>query len=71
MKLMAKAPGSVCLELNNDELFSSVAFRFNLRRYGLGEIREIVERDLFGEEPPSPPPPGFEKIRLEETVLEE
>jgi len=42
MKLMAKAPGSVCLELNNDELFSSVAFRFNLRRYAMEPQRQGV-----------------------------
>jgi hypothetical protein len=32
----------------------------------LREVRDVLERDLFGEQPPSPPPPGFAKTRLEQ-----
>ena len=46
MKSMLKAPGTKRLKLNCDELLSSFAFKFNLRRYAMCYLKgRGVEKD--------------------------
>jgi hypothetical protein len=44
MKPMLKAPGSGRLKLKCDEPLSNFAFKFNLRRYSMGAIQQVVQR---------------------------
>ena len=46
MKSMLKAPGAQRLNLKYDEPLSSFAFKFNLRRYGMGRKMIIFVDDL-------------------------
>jgi len=44
IKPTLKAPGTRRLRLNYDELLSSFAFKFNLRRYSKGTIKVGPDR---------------------------
>jgi hypothetical protein len=46
IKAMLKPPGAKHLRLKCDELLSSFAFKFNLRRYIKGQKEELLQRTV-------------------------
>ena len=48
IKPTLKAPGTERLKLIYDELLSSFAFNFNLRRYSQGTLRYLIGEAMYG-----------------------
>ena len=68
MKPLLTAPGIKSLELNYDDLLSSVAFNFNLRRYNVVDTL-VLQADAIS--PDSISPDDYEQATLDRDALNE